>query len=134
MRGAFVVTEHMGQWVHRLSDIDEGAQTGICANCGPVGLRIKREAGRATWRCRASKQKQKTKWKHKNSYNKHKKDVCENTACTATIEDTCQLDVDHIDGNKQNNDPSNLMTLCANCHRLKTKLAGDWKPRAERML
>lgn len=26
-----------------------------------------------------------------------------------------------------NNDPSNLRTLCANCHRLKTALAEDWK-------
>ncbi|CAB5217640.1 HNHc domain containing protein [uncultured Caudovirales phage] len=39
----------------------------------------------------------------------------------------CQLDVDHIDGNKQNNNASNLQTLCANCHRLKTYLNKDWK-------
>lgn len=32
----------------------------------------------------------------------------------------CQLDVDHIDGDHSNNTPSNLQTLCANCHRLKT--------------
>jgi 5-methylcytosine-specific restriction endonuclease McrA len=31
-----------------------------------------------------------------------------------------QLDVDHIDGNHRNNNPENLQTLCANCHRLKT--------------
>lgn len=37
----------------------------------------------------------------------------------------CQLDVDHIDGNHSNNKLSNLQTLCANCHRLKTHLAGD---------
>jgi 5-methylcytosine-specific restriction endonuclease McrA len=35
------------------------------------------------------------------------------------------LDVDHIDGDRFNNDPANLQTLCANCHRLKTHLAGD---------
>jgi 5-methylcytosine-specific restriction endonuclease McrA len=28
--------------------------------------------------------------------------------------------VDHIDGNHSNDDPSNLQTLCANCHRFKT--------------
>ncbi|OYW72998.1 MAG: hypothetical protein B7Z37_23290, partial [Verrucomicrobia bacterium 12-59-8] len=32
------------------------------------------------------------------------------------------LEVDHIDGNHKNNDPSNLWTLCANCHREKTWL------------
>jgi 5-methylcytosine-specific restriction endonuclease McrA len=39
----------------------------------------------------------------------------------------CQLDVDHIDGNGSNNNPENLQTLCANCHRLKTTLNEDWK-------
>ena len=39
-----------------------------------------------------------------------------------------QLDVDHIDGNKANNDPTNLMTLCANCHRLKTHKSRDYDP------
>ena len=34
----------------------------------------------------------------------------------------CQLDVDHIDGDKTNNEKSNLQTLCSNCHRLKTFL------------
>jgi 5-methylcytosine-specific restriction endonuclease McrA len=32
----------------------------------------------------------------------------------------CQIDIDHIDGNHANNDPSNLQLLCANCHRLKS--------------
>ena len=32
------------------------------------------------------------------------------------------LEVDHIDGNHENNSPTNLRTLCANCHRLKTWL------------
>lgn len=38
----------------------------------------------------------------------------------------CQLDVDHIDGDHNNNSPDNLQTLCANCHRLKTYLHKDW--------
>jgi 5-methylcytosine-specific restriction endonuclease McrA len=36
-----------------------------------------------------------------------------------------QLDLDHVDGNHHNNDPSNLQTLCANCHRLKTHRSRD---------
>ena len=39
----------------------------------------------------------------------------------------CQLDIDHIDGNHNNNDPSNLQTLCSNCHRLKTWINKDYK-------
>lgn len=37
-----------------------------------------------------------------------------------------QLDMDHIDGNRLNNDVSNLQTLCANCHRLKTHTELDY--------
>ena len=56
-------------------------------------------------------------------YKKYKKDSCEK--CGFIAEHRAQLDVDHIDGNHQNNDPSNLQTLCANCHRLKTVLNED---------
>lgn len=31
-----------------------------------------------------------------------------------------QMDIDPIDGNHNNDDITNLRTLCANCHRLKT--------------
>lgn len=48
-------------------------------------------------------------------------------ACGFIPVDRIQLDVDHIDGNPSNNDPQNVQTLCANCHRLKTKLNNDWK-------
>ena len=50
-------------------------------------------------------------------------DSCER--CGFVAEHPSQLDVDHIDGNRLNNDPSNYMTLCANCHRLKTITNGD---------
>jgi hypothetical protein len=36
-----------------------------------------------------------------------------------------QLQVDHIDGNRDNNDISNLMTTCGNGHAEKTLLNGD---------
>jgi hypothetical protein len=35
-------------------------------------------------------------------------------------EDDCQMTVDHIDGNRYNNEMSNWQTLCHNCHILKT--------------
>lgn len=47
--------------------------------------------------------------------------------CHFIPEDKVQLDVDHIDGDRSNNESSNLQTLCANCHRLKTKQSMDWK-------
>jgi len=56
-------------------------------------------------------------------YRKYKKEVCER--CGFIPEHRVQLDVDHIDGDHINNNPSNLQTLCANCHRLKTMLNGD---------
>jgi len=58
-------------------------------------------------------------------YSKYKKPFCE--FCGFVAVHSCQLDVDHIDGNHHNNDLDNLQTLCANCHRLKTQLQKDYK-------
>jgi 5-methylcytosine-specific restriction endonuclease McrA len=55
---------------------------------------------------------------------RQKKDHCE--LCGFIPKDPVQLDVDHIDADPSNNNPSNLQTLCANCHRLKTKQNNDW--------
>lgn len=57
------------------------------------------------------------------NYKNHKKLFCE--FCGFIAVHKCQLDVDHIDGNHENNDPLNLQTLCANCHRLKTYVNSD---------
>ena len=51
-------------------------------------------------------------------YVKYKKDICE--CCGFIPEDPCQLTIDHYDGDHYNNDPSNLITSCHNCHALKT--------------
>lgn len=51
------------------------------------------------------------------SYRNHKMSAC---CVCGFVGEPCQLDVDHIDGDHSNSDPSNLQTLCANCHRLKT--------------
>ena len=53
-------------------------------------------------------------------YRKYVGASCEE--CGFVPQHICQLDVDHIDEDHANNDPSNLQTLCANCHRLKTHL------------
>jgi len=73
---------------------------------------------------------------HKNRRNLKgvKEDYCENRdghlgfgPCTSTIVDSCQLHVDHVDGNRYNGSVQNLRTYCANCHTLKTIRCGDHK-------
>jgi ribosomal protein L37E len=54
----------------------------------------------------------------KSGYTVHKKSYCE--SCGFIAIHKIQLDIDHIDGNHKNNNVDNLMTVCANCHRLKT--------------
>lgn len=64
-------------------------------------------------------------------YRKFKKEVCE--SCSFIPVHVCQLDVDHIDGNHDNNDPKNLITLCANCHRLKNAVKQRFHEQKENM-
>ena len=52
------------------------------------------------------------------SYRRYKGNICER--CGFVPENPCQLDVHHVDENHENNEQSNLQTLCANCHRLVT--------------
>lgn len=64
-------------------------------------------------------------WHYKGQqHTKYKKDKCE--LCGFIPKYLGQLDVDHVDGNHKNNNPANLQTLCANCHRLKTIEAKDY--------
>jgi 5-methylcytosine-specific restriction endonuclease McrA len=111
---------------HQLSQIDEDKRTATCSLCGSTRIKLRdksRKAISGRWRCAAV---------HKRKINKtyfpyriHKKDACE--LCNFKPVHSSQLDVDHIDGNRKNNDPSNLQTLCSNCHRLKTYLNRDWE-------
>tara|TARA_B100001093_G_scaffold426287_1_gene420161 strand:+ start:14275 stop:14715 length:441 start_codon:yes stop_codon:yes gene_type:complete len=65
------------------------------------------------------------KWKQ------HRKTFCENTdgrlgfTCNYEIQDMCQLQTDHIDGDASNNKITNLQTLCASCHAYKTMKYND---------
>lgn len=50
-------------------------------------------------------------------YKRHRKSYCEDPNCKAIIDyPEAQLHVHHKDCNHSNNKPSNLITLCANCH------------------
>lgn len=66
----------------------------------------------------------------KNKYRRDvKRDKC--SICDFIPVHPSQLDIDHIDGNHENNDPSNLQVICANCHRLKTYRNRDWEVRTK---
>ena len=104
---------------HSLSEIDEKLRTGICSICGLVRVKLrdsKKTKLNSKYRCGTVHKM--SNWRFSYPYRFYKKDICE--ACGFVPAHISQLDVDHIDGNKNNNDLSNLKTLCANCHRLKT--------------
>ena len=109
---------------HQLSEINDEARTGICSVCGPTKIKIRNSKANnlgGKYKCKAVYLKAYNKLLY--PYAVHKKDYCEH--CDFKPVHISQLDVDHIDGDRWNNEPSNLQTLCANCHRLKTHLSGD---------
>lgn len=118
--------------IHRLSDKNPETMQAVCTICGPIAMVVKRysKLGKPRFACRG---KQRSYWKSQvrsksgykqapriRPYRKYVASQC--SRCGFVPEDMIQLEVDHIDGNHKNNDPFNLQTLCANCHRLKTKL------------
>ncbi len=117
----------MAKQVHKLSSVDVEAREAVCSNCGPVriGRSGRTKYGKQRFRCLTGKRNREGPQyqqfiEKKDAYRASKKDTCER--CRFEAEDSCQLDVHHRDHNKRNNDPSNLQTLCANCHRLHHRL------------
>ncbi len=109
---------------HRLTEVNEQTRTGVCSVCGPTKVKVRdNRMSTASSRFRCYAVYKRTVIKSRYPYAVHKKDYCQH--CNFKPVHISQLDVDHIDGDRFNNDPSNLQTLCANCHRLKTHLAGD---------
>jgi 5-methylcytosine-specific restriction endonuclease McrA len=108
---------------HKLTQIDEPARTATCSICGPTKLKLRDAKLPISHRYRCYAVYRRNVIKSRYPYAVHKKDYCQH--CNFKPVHISQLDVDHIDGDRYNNDPSNLQTLCANCHRLKTHLSGD---------
>lgn len=106
----------MGKHVHRLSDKNFERLTATCVACGPVNIKVYGN----TYRCEVAY------WEYKRGMKKDrngtprylKTDTC--AACGFVAKHSCQMDLDHIDGDRTNHDPENMETLCSNCHRLKS--------------
>ena len=64
-------------------------------------------------------------------YRQYRKDYCENKdgrlgyVCRVKIRIPLQLEVDHKNGNPNDNRPRNLQTLCCMCHKYKTHIKKD---------
>jgi 5-methylcytosine-specific restriction endonuclease McrA len=78
-------------------------------------LRRRERRGRIEWSC-LQKHRSYTGYYGATSYRRLVEPFC--SQCGFFAVHRCQMDVHHIDGNHENNDPANLTTLCANCHRL----------------
>lgn len=92
------------------------AVRGVCG-CGSLtALKGLTATGEERWRSRCQKCLR--------AGRKQKKGYCEH--CLVVPKDKRELQIDHIDKNPSNNDLSNLQTLCAKCHIVKTNLNKDW--------
>lgn len=103
--------------------------TCVVVGCGqPATYRKRRKNGNYDFRSVCTKH-------HKTKLKVTKGMRCENDdghlgfPCTATIIDPVQLHIDHVDGNRHNNNTENHRVYCANCHAVKTIRNGDHKNR-----
>lgn len=135
---------HSGTMVHHISNFDPATNTADCSVCGRVGVYVRKRGNAKDLICRTKMKEWKKRWKKteggrrstkrcnakirdkmralfgKNfQYRKHMKPTCQK--CGFVPVDKCQLDIHHLDRNRKNNLPGNLITLCANCHRLEHK-------------
>jgi HNH endonuclease len=103
---------------HKLSQINPEKRTAICSIDGFVRIRskglTKTNKNIKRYCCAVHHN---YKWNRKHSpYIVHKGEIC--SRCGFIPENKKQLDVHHKDHNHENNEVTNLQTLCANCHRL----------------
>ena len=105
---------------HTFKKPEAATERGICQSCfkKPQSKHSATKYRALCYRCHVDRHGMRTSTNNRKPWQAYRKDHCEK--CGFIPEHICQLDVDHIDQNQKNNDPENLQTLCANCHRLKT--------------
>lgn len=121
---------------HKLTFVNKECRTAVCSICGPCKIRLKQDKPVCWTRVKESNRRRNAKkwterreakkaWKLENAlpsgndYRRFAKPVCEK--CGFQSADPCQIDVHHKDRNRKNGHISNLISLCANCHRLEHK-------------
>jgi len=111
----------MGAHIHVLSEKDFVAGTAICAKDGPVRIIVYGN----TYRCEVAYRQNQNRMKkdRKGVPRDMKGDTC---ARCGFVGVPCQMDLDHINGDRTDHRPENLQTLCSNCHRLKSYAPALW--------
>ena len=106
----------MGKHIHKLSDKNFEDRTAICAKDGPVKIVVYGN----TYRCEVAYREHQHRMKsdRKGTLIDLKSDTC--ARCGFVAEAKCQMDLDHINGDRSDHRPENMQTLCSNCHRLKS--------------
>ena len=102
----------MGKWIHRISQLSLDRKTATCVACGP----IRPGKHQHRWRCPNVIKGYRAKAKQRLAIPL----VC--NRCKFKAVDRCQIDRHHIDGVHSNDSVENIEFVCANCHRLISKL------------
>lgn len=107
------------------SDKTQSIHNAVCTNCGksfhtsPSKLGGNLYCSRECWKSYIQSS-------GPSYYRKFKGDSC--SICGFIPQNSCQLDVHHSDGCRGNNNKDNLITVCANCHRLLHREANTLGP------
>lgn len=109
---------------HRVTVDDPEGRSGHCSVCGPIE-KLRRRARRGTieWSC---PRKHASYARRASPVKTHRSRVhwcC--LECGFIAIHRAQLDVHHFSGDHSDNSIGNLITLCANCHRLYHALGRD---------